>query len=195
MDSPWANIGERRQPEYYQQSLVLTFSEAIKRRVFVYSECMKFLCDEMLKGLARWLRAAGYDVVVEADGTEDTVLLERANIEDRILLTRDRRFAETLPDSDGVILLACNDQDDCFKEVSQKLAVNWLLKPFSRCLACNTLLIAGKAEQWDRVPEHSRQLASQLLYCPNCDQVFWDGSHVKQMRERLQRAAAESLQK
>ncbi|NIO40077.1 MAG: hypothetical protein GTO41_07735, partial [Burkholderiales bacterium] len=22
---------------------------------------MRFLCDEMLKGLARWLRAAGYD--------------------------------------------------------------------------------------------------------------------------------------
>ena len=25
---------------------------------------MKFLCDEMLKGLGRWLRVAGYDTVM-----------------------------------------------------------------------------------------------------------------------------------
>jgi uncharacterized protein len=28
---------------------------------------LRFLCDEMLRGLGRWLRAAGYDTVI-ADG-------------------------------------------------------------------------------------------------------------------------------
>jgi uncharacterized protein with PIN domain len=34
----------------------------------------------MLKGLARWLRAAGYDVVVEPDRTEDRLLLEHVSV-------------------------------------------------------------------------------------------------------------------
>ena len=28
----------------------------------------RFLCDEMLKGVGRWLRAAGYDTVIAAGG-------------------------------------------------------------------------------------------------------------------------------
>jgi len=150
---------------------------------------MEFLCDEMLKGLGRWLRAAGYDVVVEPDGTSDKVLLERARDEGRILLTRDRRFAEQLPNSDKVVLLDCYQEDDCIGELSEKLQVNWLYKPFSRCLVCNTPLIEATSEQWDQVPDFSRQRATRVLYCPSCEQLFWDGSHVKRMKERLKRAA------
>ncbi len=150
---------------------------------------MKFLCDEMLKGLGRWLRAAGYDVTLEPDGTDDSVLLDRARDEGRILLTRDRRFADNRPNSPEVVLLDCNQEDDCFEELSARLQVNWLYKPFSRCLVCNTPLVEASAEQWERVPDGSRQRATRVLYCPTCRQLFWDGSHVKRMKERLERAA------
>jgi len=151
---------------------------------------MKFLCDQMLKDLARWLRAAGYDAGVEPDGTPDQLLLERATAQGRILLTRDRRFAQGLPGQAGLHLLDCVDPDDCFQELREKLGVDWLYRPFTRCLACNTPLIEGAESQWEQVPEYSRQRASRLLYCPNCRQLFWDGSHVRRMRERLQQAAA-----
>jgi uncharacterized protein with PIN domain len=162
---------------------------AKKLPLFVTLENMEFLCDEMLKGLGRWLRAAGYDVAVEPDGTSDKVLLERARDEGRILLTRDRRFAEQMSNSEKVVLLDCNQEDDCIEELSEKLQVNWLYKPFTRCLACNTPLIEGTSEQWDQVPDFSRQRATRVLYCPSCEQLFWDGSHVKRMKERLERAA------
>jgi uncharacterized protein with PIN domain len=151
---------------------------------------MKFLCDEMLKGVARWLRAAGYDTAVGADGTNDQELLARAREEGRLLLTRDRRFVEELPDQNGVVLLECNEQQACFEELRTKLGVDWLHKPFSRCLTCNTPLLDATPEQWQEVPDHSRQLASLLLYCPSCEQLFWDGSHVKRMRRVLEQASA-----
>jgi len=149
---------------------------------------MRFLCDEMLKGLARWLRAAGYDVVVEPDRTDDRLLLERAQKEGRILLTRDRRLAETQAEA-CVVLLECRNLEACFSELRDKLDVDWLYMPFSRCLVCNTPLLEADRDRWNEVPKYSREQATRLLYCPTCNQLFWDGSHVKRMYERLQTAA------
>ena len=50
---------------------------------------MKFLCDAMLGRLARWLRITGYDTEL-ATTEADTDLVERADREGRILLTRDK---------------------------------------------------------------------------------------------------------
>jgi uncharacterized protein with PIN domain len=47
----------------------------------------RFLYDEMLKGLGRWLRAAGYDTVIAAGGLPDRVIAARCAEEDRVLLT------------------------------------------------------------------------------------------------------------
>ena len=90
---------------------------------------MKFLCDEMLKGLARWLRAAGHDVVMAPDGTTDQVLIEHAHKEGRILLTRDRRMAEEHPADERSVLLDCNESDACMQELRRRLGVDWLYRP------------------------------------------------------------------
>src|SRR5438105_626949 len=48
----------------------------------------RFACDAMLGGLARWLRAAGYDATWRA-GIADWDLIRQARDEGRILLTSD----------------------------------------------------------------------------------------------------------
>jgi uncharacterized protein with PIN domain len=149
---------------------------------------MRFLCDEMLKGVARWLRVAGYDVVVEDDRTRDQVLLERAIKEGRILLTRDKKFAQSPPGDANIVLLDCEDLAECFRELRDRLGVDWLHRPFSRCLACNTPLVEVGQDRWNEVPGFSREQASRLLLCPSCNQLFWDGSHVARMHERLKAA-------
>jgi hypothetical protein len=55
---------------------------------------LRFLCDEILAGLGRWLRIAGYDTAIAARGCRDCDLVEQAHAEQRILLTRDRRLVE-----------------------------------------------------------------------------------------------------
>ena len=156
----------------------------------------RFLCDEMLKGLARWLRAAGYDTEICMSGVPDRLVLQQAVNEDRILITRDHKMMEFRDAGNSVIWLECNDTESCIAALASKTLINWLLNPFSRCLQCNTPLIEASADKMERVPDESRKLAHPLRYCPVCDKVYWEGSHVERMRSRLRAWAnqpAESL--
>ena len=123
-------------------------------------------------------------------GTDDRILIERAQEEGRVLLTRDRKLLENKSSEDSVVLLQCNAVDECIDELSTRLPIDWLHRPFSRCLNCNTPLIEATPAQWRQVPEFSRQQATLLRYCPKCRQLFWDGSHVKRMYSRLKKAKA-----
>ena len=147
---------------------------------------VKFVCDEMLKKLGEWLRIAGYDVLMLPDGTEDRQLIELARREGRLLLTRDRKMTEFKNADENVVLLECNDLDDCVADLTGKLSVNWLFKPFSRCKQCNTRLLEADKAAIKDVPEEARASLTQMCFCPSCQQLFWDGSHVKRMRQRLE---------
>ena len=143
-----------------------------------------FLCDEMLQRLGRWLRAAGYDVVMAVEGETDYELLRQAIEEKRLLITRDREMAKMRRAKDTVILLQADSLEACAKELAERLTVNWQFDPFSRCLQCNTLLTNATTDQCQDVPE---DIKTPVYYCPDCQQVFWDGSHVQRMREHLVR--------
>jgi uncharacterized protein with PIN domain len=142
----------------------------------------RFLCDEMLQKLAHWLRAAGYDTELAIEGDNDRDLLEKAIDEKRYLITRDRKFAEFRHAPGTVILLHSNDMQQCAKELQQKLTINWLSNPFSRCLLCNTPLIPAPPSDLEYVPPQSRAVINKLLRCPQCDKLYWEGSHVRRLR-------------
>ena len=146
---------------------------------------MRFLCDEMLKRLGQWLRAAGYDVVTLPDGTDDRVLIDRAIREHRMLLTRDREIG-THRDAEAVVhYLDCQDLDDCVAALNARLPIDWHYRPFTRCMRCNTRLVDADAERRQEVPLDARDTGSRVSFCPTCDKVYWDGGHVARMRRRL----------
>jgi uncharacterized protein with PIN domain len=146
---------------------------------------LRFLCDEMLKRLGQWLRVAGYDVLILPDGTADRDLVRRARAEDRILLTRDRHLAMHDGDGADLVLLHCDDLDSCAMALQRRLPIDWFHAPFSRCMACNTPLVPADAAQCSQVPAAARAAGARPRYCPRCRQLFWDGSLVGRMRERL----------
>jgi uncharacterized protein with PIN domain len=37
-------------------------------------------------------------------------------------------------------------------------------------------------EMLARLPAGARREDATVFYCPRCDQLYWDGSHVKRMR-------------
>lgn len=150
---------------------------------------MRFLCDEMLRGLARWLRAAGYDTSIATVGAADRDLLAQAVAEGRILLSRDRRLLEHRGAADHAVLLESEGIEGWAREMSARLAVNWNYRPFSRCLTCNTPLRPIDAGA-HALPEGAVRAGGPLHWCPRCDQVFWQGGHVRRMRARLERFAA-----
>jgi hypothetical protein len=154
---------------------------------------MRLLCDEMLKGIGRWLRAAGYDVAIVDDGAHDDDILARAAAEDRLLLTCDRRLAERSGDDATVIVLGTESFDGAAGELSERLGVDWLHAPFTRCLRDNAPLIPANKEARAELPATARQGGGPIMRCPECDRVYWPGSHVRRLRAKLTRAQAERL--
>ncbi len=146
---------------------------------------MKFLCDQMLSGLGRWLRTAGYDTLIIENNLEDRKILELALKENRILLTRDRHFLEMQSPEKKVLFLTGNSLEECVRELNRELKPNWLYAPFSRCLLCNSPLVkSGGPSILQQVPEDI--LASNIWYCQQCQKAYWLGSHTDRMLEQLQ---------
>jgi uncharacterized protein with PIN domain len=142
----------------------------------------RFLCDEMLRKLAHWLRAAGYDTDLANEGESDRSLIEKAVNEKRLLITRDRKLVEFRHAPGTVILLHSNNMHSCAKELQVTLGINWFIKPFSRCLLCNTPLTSADPALIDSVPKQSRGSVTQLFYCNHCDKLYWQGSHTRRLR-------------
>src|SRR3954469_7045321 len=152
---------------------------------------MQFACDAMLGGLARWLRAAGYDATWHP-GIADRDLVRLAREEGRLLLSCDTDIFAYAPIRDGVqpalfVPLRLSPRDQ-LAHVLHKLA---LPMREARCMACGGELVDLPKEQAaDRVPARSLAWQERFWECRRCGQVFWHGTHWQRMAEALRQVAA-----
>lgn len=144
---------------------------------------MRFLCDQMLTRLGRWLRAAGYDTVIVDRPQPDREILDFAIQEDRYLISRDRHFLDFTKGQDHIIYLKSNMLQDCIDELNEKLTIDWTFNLFSRCLICNTEFQVTEPDE--TVPEGVINWCKEYWKCSNCNKIFWQGSHTKQMTQKL----------
>lgn len=148
---------------------------------------MKFIADEMLGKLARWLRMKGIDVLYETRISDDR-LLQLANQEDRIILTRDTRLVKRLR-PDQFLFIEHNYLDDQMKQFDEKYPrLSQTGRAFTRCVECNAVLekIPKEAVR-DKVWPYVYQTQENFTTCPHCHRIYWQATHVQQIRERLKR--------
>ena len=100
----------------------------------------KFVCDEMLGRLARYLRAAGYDTAMASGGAPDRQWLEVARREARTLLTCDRQLLRHKAARGRVLWLRQGALDQQAFVLREELGVDWLWRPFTRCLVDNVTM-------------------------------------------------------
>jgi hypothetical protein len=144
----------------------------------------RFVADAMLGRLARWLRALGHDTVY-APSLDDRALVDLANREDRILLTRDRHLLRELRPRRAVEVTRDAPLDQ-LAALAAELALPPPNELFRRCLLCNTPLDdVPRSEAADLVPPASRALPGPVRRCPTCGRVYWPGSHVRRMTRAL----------
>ena len=129
---------------------------------------IRFYCDEMLKRLGRWLRAAGYDTRIQENAGSDSTMLQTARCEGRLLVTRDRKLLEFRHAAGTVILLRGNTLNECIAGLSDELR-----------------LAEADPTAWDSIPETPRTHAQRLYWCTTCTRIYWEGGHVRRMRARL----------
>jgi uncharacterized protein with PIN domain len=145
--------------------------------------------DEMLAALARWLRAAGYDAALAPPSAPDRSLIDQARAEGRVLVSRDRALVGA---AEGVraVLLPDGGLDRQAAALGRALGLDWRRAPFTRCMMDNTPLRPATAGEIAAMPETSRSRPGPFRACPRCGRLFWPGSHVRRMSERLERWAA-----
>ena len=136
----------------------------------------------MLGSLARWLRLMGYDTRYERD-SGDTEILQRAILDDRVLLTRDKKLAERA-NAQGLYVKDRNLDDQIEQvRVAYGLAFN---EDLSRCTACNGELMSISKEEASRgVPEGALRSNEQFFQCSSCGKFYWKGSHWNNIRKRM----------
>jgi uncharacterized protein len=140
---------------------------------------IRFVLDIHLGKLARHLRLAGLDTVYRRDA-RDHELAEIACREQRILLTRDRGLLKR-----GIIVHGYFVRET----VSYRQLVEVLarfgplpLAPFSRCLRCNAGVVeVPKSAVEARLGERTRRTFAQFHQCSGCGQVYWRGSHWREL--------------
>lgn len=144
----------------------------------------RFLADEMLGTLARWLRMMGYDTEYARD-LLDSEVLELARAEGRIVLTRDRQLAERARDH-GLLI----ESDTLEEQLEQVISTFGLRsdRPMTRCTVCNgELRTVGREEVRGSVPERVLSLRTEFYLCPDCGQIYWKGTHWEDIERRLER--------
>ena len=141
----------------------------------------RFLADEMLGSLARWLRLIGQDTLY-IKGEEDGRLASIAGAEGRILLTRDRLLAASTPHS---MLIRSTDLMEQLRQVLKTTDLD-VDESATRCTRCNgELLRVDKGSVEDEVPEGSLRTYDEFFRCTECGAVYWKGSHWLDIRRRL----------
>ena len=150
---------------------------------------IKFIADNNVGKLARWLRLIGYDTLLFKQ-KNDNQMIKTALSEDRVILTKDTQFMKRRLVTNGKLKTILIKQDDPklqVQEVVRTLNLNYNFKPFSLCLECNQVLIArDKEEVQNRVPAHVFETQTQYTECPACHRIYWQGTHWQAMVKKLQ---------
>ncbi len=160
----------------------------------------RFVTDRMLGKLSTWLRILGHDTVYaadikttafEADEDEDRAIISFAEHEARILLTRDKNLAQAARKK-GVQCVQIKT-DEVMEQLKELLRhhINLNLEPVpARCSECNGKI--RKVEEGEEgilkgksyVPAHMIG-KWHFWVCEHCGRIYWEGSHWRNMREKL----------
>lgn len=149
-------------------------------------EAPRFICDPSLGGLARWLRAAGYEAEW-VDGRGPDQLLHDARSTGAILLTTDSRLMERSVIRDGTIAAQWLPSD-----LPRTAQLKMLMRDLDlkvrepRCMSCGAALRAvPKQDVAERIPPRTARWKDEYFVCGGCGQLLWQGTHWEKIARRL----------
>ncbi|OGQ94720.1 MAG: hypothetical protein A2521_11530 [Deltaproteobacteria bacterium RIFOXYD12_FULL_57_12] len=153
---------------------------------------VRFLVDVNVGKLAALLRMAGFDTLYQNDWSDIELAIISAR-EKRILLTRDRNLLKHRQVELGHLIREQNPGRQLI-EVVRLYGLEDFLKPFSRCIRCNDLLVpVAKEAILDRLKPLTRKHYNSFRLCRRCDKVFWPGSHRQHMQSYLEELTKKEL--
>ncbi len=148
---------------------------------------MKFICDDNLGRLAKWLRTLGYDTLFYPT-ISDEELIKKALDEERVILTRDNNLIQ-MKVVQNHLLIKSDQPLEQLKQVVQHLKLKRdeeIL--FTRCSVCNTELKPVEKEKIkERLYPYVYKTQDNFVYCSACDKIYWPATHVEHMKQKLKK--------
>lgn len=147
---------------------------------------MKFVVDSMLGKLARWLRILGYDTIYEPS-LSLSQLMQIAAKQKAVFLTRRKVY----PNGYYPTILF-NIGSDNFEEqlryVVEHFGLDIKTKLFTRCTRCNVKVQqVNKSIFKEIIPAKSFAGYEKFFRCPNCNKIFWSGTHLKNTLNKIEK--------
>jgi uncharacterized protein with PIN domain len=150
-----------------------------------------FILDNHLGQLATYLRMLGFDCLYRND-YQDNELAQVSVDEGRVLLTRDRRLLMRKAIRRGYCIHQTDPRLQAV-EVLKRFNLIGQVKPFQRCLRCNSpLQVVSKQEVIDRLEPLTKKYYDEFHICPSCKQVYWKGSHYEHMQQLIAELEAQA---
>jgi uncharacterized protein with PIN domain len=153
---------------------------------------IKFIVDNNVGKLAKWLRIMGYDALLFS-GDDDGKMVKMALAQNRVILTKDSQIMKRRLVTSGrlrAVLIKDDDVKVQLQQVVETLNLDYHFKPFSICLECNQRLQEkNKDEVRDLVPPHVFKTQSLYMECPSCHRLYWRGTHWQAMTRELEKMA------
>jgi len=152
----------------------------------------KFIVDNNVGKLAKWLRMMGYDTLF-FDGSNDASMIAAAVSDGRVILTRDTQIMKRRLITSGqlkAVLVKSDNPELQMHQVIGRLNLDCQFRPFALCLECNQPLVERSKEQVkDRLPPYVFRTQDQYMECPACHRIYWRGTHWQAMTKKLDRFA------
>ena len=161
-------------------------AKAARRNAQPGKVTLKFFCDAGLGGLARWLRAAGYEALW-VPGIDDKVLLHEARKASAVILTTDSLLMEHGIIRDRIIPALWLPPT---LKMPEQLALVFrefnLTVSAPRCTACSGELRSGDKEALkERIPPKTYRWLDEFFVCARCGKLFWHGTHWQRISTSL----------
>lgn len=147
---------------------------------------MLFFVDAMLGNIAKKLRLLGFDSEYFSD-IGDSELLEKSQNENRTIISKDQNLIKRAKKM-GIqsIYISKENEIEQFLEILEKthLKFNEISGDVARCPKCNfkTSQIK-KSEIINEIPEKILEYHDQFWKCDGCNQIYWEGTHIKNLQE------------
>jgi len=149
---------------------------------------IKFIADNNVGKLAKWLRIIGYDTLLFKE-KNDSKMTEIALNEARVILTKNSQIMNRRLVTNGklkAVHIKCDEPKVQLRETVKTLNLDYHFNPFSLCLKCNQKLVPrSKEEVQDLVPPRVFEIQKQYMECPSCHRIYWHGTHWQAMVREL----------
>ena len=148
---------------------------------------IRFIADVNVGKLALLLRMLGLDTEYSSRFL-DKDILSLSKKEKRIVLSKDTGLLERKQIIFGKHVRSIYP-DDQLVEIIQYFGINGPFNYFSRCLRCNKKLVqVEKNDILHRLEPKTKKYFNRFKICPQCQRIYWRGSHHEKMKRRLQKS-------